>query len=145
MYDDVLVPTDGSDGTDEVLDHALHLAAADGATVHALYVMDEQQYFTTDDDVWETLREAAREAGLEAVEHVAGRADDAGVEVVTEVREGTPARDIVEYAEREGIDAVVMGTHGLTGGDDLSKLGSVTDRVVKNVEVPVLVVDIAEE
>ena len=40
---------------------------------------------------------------------------DAGVELVTEILEGAPDRRIPEYAAENGIDLVVMGTHGRTG------------------------------
>jgi nucleotide-binding universal stress UspA family protein len=38
-----------------------------------------------------------------------------------------------------------MGTHGRTGRDRVASLGSVTDRVVQNAQLPVLVVNISEE
>ena len=40
MYDDVLIPTDGSEAVDRALDHAIPLAGDHDATVHALYVVD---------------------------------------------------------------------------------------------------------
>ena len=50
MYDDILVPTDGSGGTDETLRHAADLAKRHGATLHALYVVDKRVYFAAGDD-----------------------------------------------------------------------------------------------
>jgi nucleotide-binding universal stress UspA family protein len=64
---------------------------------------------------------------------------------VTEIREGIPYKAILGYAEETDVDAVVMGTHGRTGRDRLAHLGSVTDRVVENATVPVLVVDIGAD
>ena len=40
MYDNILVPTDGSDTSEVAIDHAIDLALKYGATVHALYVVD---------------------------------------------------------------------------------------------------------
>lgn len=74
------------------------------------------------------------------VEDVSERADRAGIDVTTAVTEGTPARTIVQEADDD--DVIVMGTHGRTGPDRLANLGSTTERVVKNGDVPVLVVDI---
>jgi nucleotide-binding universal stress UspA family protein len=50
MYDDILVPTDGSDGTDQTLDHAIEIAENHDATVHAISVMDQRVYLAADDD-----------------------------------------------------------------------------------------------
>jgi nucleotide-binding universal stress UspA family protein len=144
MYDRILVPTDGSSGTDETLEHALHVAADNEATVHALYVVDRRLFLAADedtqDDVIATL-EAEGEAALDAVE-TAG--DEAGVEVVRERREGIPHTEITDYAAEIDADLLVMGTHGRTGRDRVASLGSVTERVVENVGRPTLVVDIGD-
>src|SRR5205823_3854484 len=50
-----------------------------------------------------------------------------------------PAREIVEYAQREGIDLIVMGTHG-RGPVGHLLLGSVAERVVRAAPCPVLTV-----
>lgn len=142
MYDHVLIPTDGSDGVAETLAHGIDLATRHDATVHSLYVTDRRQYLGAPDDVQAEMRERLMEDGATAVDVVATEANDAGLEAVTSVREGIPYRDIVEYVDEAGIDVIVMGTHGRTGRDRLSTLGSVTERVVKHAEVPVLVVNI---
>lgn len=53
-----------------------------------------------------------------------------------------PHRVILDYADEHGADVVVMGTHGRTGRDKLTSLGSVTERVIENAKRPVLVVHI---
>jgi nucleotide-binding universal stress UspA family protein len=82
--------------------------------------------------------------GDDALDAAAAQARDAGIEVVTERREGIPHRAIVDYADEAGIDLVAMGTHGRTGRDRLAALGSVTDRVVETTHCPVLVVNIED-
>jgi nucleotide-binding universal stress UspA family protein len=56
-----------------------------------------------------------------------------------EVVEGIPHRAIVEYSRKGGIDLVVMGGHGYTGVERLL-LGSVTEKVLHQIEIPILVV-----
>jgi nucleotide-binding universal stress UspA family protein len=145
MYDTILVPTDGSEGTAETLEHAIDAAKRRDATIHALSVVDRRVYLAAageqQDDVEDALREDAREA-VEMVERTAG---DAGVSVTTAIREGVPYRTILDYADEHGVDLVVMGTHGKTGRDKLASLGSVTERVVQNTDRPVLVVDIGDD
>lgn len=58
MYENVLIPTDGSDGTKEAIEHGLELAETYGATVHALYVVEP--IYATDyggDRILEALKE----------------------------------------------------------------------------------------
>ena len=145
MYDDILLPTDGSTGTDETVRHAMHAAERDGATVHALSVVDSRIHRAAPDDSKEAVRDRLRDEAESAVTAVAAAAEERGVEVTTNVREGTPHRTIVEYAEETGVDLVTIGTHGRTGRDRLARLGSVTERVVENVSVPALVVHIDNE
>jgi nucleotide-binding universal stress UspA family protein len=58
---------------------------------------------------------------------------------VREVRTGQAAEEILRYAEQEGIDLIVMGTHGRTG---LNRwlLGSVAQKVIQCAPCPVLIV-----
>jgi nucleotide-binding universal stress UspA family protein len=141
MYDAILVPTDGSEGVDRTLEHALELARNHDATVHALYVVDRRFELAADEDR-EDLIQQLTDRGERAVGAVADAAADAGVDAVTSVREGIPYKTILGYAEEADIDVIVMGTHGRTGRDRLAHLGSVTDRVVENATSPVFVVNI---
>lgn len=142
MYDDILLPTDGSSGTTEALEHALTIASDQGATVHALYVVESRLYRAADDDTKDDVRATLEEEGDRALEDARIRIEDAGVECVTERRDGTPQKEITEYADG-GIDIIVMGTHSKTGPERMASLGSTTERVVKNADQPVLVVDIS--
>jgi nucleotide-binding universal stress UspA family protein len=143
MYDAILVPTDGSDGVRETLDHAIEMARHHDATVHALYVIDRRFELAADEDR-DDLLDRLTDQGESAVAAVADETADAGLDAVTEVRQGIPYKAILGYADETDIDVIVMGTHGRTGRDRLAHLGSVTERVVENATVPVFVVDIGE-
>lgn len=144
MYDAILVPTDGSDGTDPAVEHGLTLAADYGATLHAVYVVDKRLYLAADGDEQTELVASMEAEGEEALAAIVERAEAAGVDVVTQLLEGVPYRDLLAYAEDADIDLVVMGTHGRTGPDRLANLGSTTERVVKQASMPVLTVRIAD-
>ncbi|WP_136716293.1 universal stress protein [Halorientalis salina] len=144
MYDRILVPTDGSRGTTETLDHAAHIAADNDATLHVLYVVDRRVYLAADDDAKADIAASMEQEGERALEAATDELADVDVPVVTERREGVPHREIIEYAEEAEIDLVTMGTHGRTGRDRLASMGSVTERVVEGIELPVLVVDIED-
>jgi len=139
MYDRILVPTDGSPGSRAVIEHAAELAETHVATLHALYVVNTASYASFSmESTWEGIGDMLREEGTEALETVESIVDGR-VPVETRITEGSPSREIVRYAEREGCDLIVMGTHG-RGGIDRLLLGSVAERVVRSAEVPVLTV-----
>jgi len=86
-------------------------------------------------DTAEQLRETLEEQGEQIVEGASEQLG--GVDVTTTVRAGYPHEVILDYAETEGIDLIVMGTHGRTGLDRYL-IGSVTEKVVRLSDVPVL-------
>ena len=141
MYDDILLATDGSEPARRAAEHAVERAAADGATLYALYVIDADPspLAVSRADVRETLVEVGEQAAEAALSDVESLAAASGVELETVVAEGRPAECIVSEAAEHGIDLVVMGTHGRPG---VSRrlLGSVTERVVRSSPVPVLTV-----
>ena len=143
MYDRILLPTDGSEATTGVVDHAVELAHHHDATLHALYVINTASL--TDlptDSGWEGISEALTQEGEHALQAVEQRAGDVAVE--TEMRDGSPATEIVEYATEQDCDVIVMGTHARSGVDRLL-LGSVAERVVRSSTVPVLTIRVARE
>ena len=139
MYDDVLIPTDGSETVSETLSHAVPIASDNEARVHALYVIDSRITAAADDDASDLERSLEHE-GSEAVDDVVDRAADAGLETESEIRKGTPAKTILEYAAEQGIDLIVIGTRGKSPREKVTSLGSVSERVVDNAEIPVFVV-----
>jgi len=140
MYDRILVPTDGSAGVERAVEHAVGLAEKHGATVEALYVVNAATFGGLPMETsWEGISSVLREEGHEAVERVEEIAEERGVDVETRIVEGMPSRTICEHADSEGCDLIVMGTHG-RGGIDRLLMGSVTERVVRTAEPPVLTV-----
>ena len=140
MYDDILLPTDGSEGIAAAATHAETLADRFDATVHVLSVVDTRNRFEspTGGLSMEAWTEAERDRAEHAVENaVALLGDEPSVE--TAIVEGVPKTAITDYVEDEGVDMVVMGTHGRTGLDHYF-IGSVTEKVVRRSPVPVVTV-----
>ena len=140
-YDDILLPTDGSERAGVAVDHCVALASAFDATVHVLSVVDLGAVSGgPDQSVPVELLKSLRENARRTVESAADRLRDAGCSVETEVREGYPARDILDYTDETGIDLLTMSTAGQTG---LSRflLGSTTERVVRHASVPVVAIN----
>lgn len=138
MYESVLLPTDGSDGSIAAAEVGLAVAADYGARAHALYVIDER-WTMTDYDMAIEAAEAEAERALDAVERVGS---ERSVVVEKHLRRGIPHREIVAAIGQYGADLVVLGTYGRTGVDRLVNLGSVTERVVRTSPVQVLTVPV---
>jgi len=135
MYNDVLLPFDGSDGAAEALHHAADIANWANATIHVLFVADTTRDSVT---VVETqVVDGLVQQGEAIVEDAEKRLRTLGVDSDSDVVQGNPAPTIVEYAERYDHDLIVMPTHGREG---ISRylLGSVTEKVVRLSPVPVL-------
>lgn len=137
MYENILLPFDGSDGAAEVLHHASEIAHWADATIHVLYVAD-----TTRDSVTvvegRTVDVLAQQ-GEDILDEAAKTLDTLGVSYNTNVVQGNPAPAIVDYAQRYDQDLIVMPTHGREGVSRYL-IGSVSEKVVRLSSVPVLTV-----
>jgi nucleotide-binding universal stress UspA family protein len=135
--DNVLLPTDGSDGAAVAVDWGIALAATFDAMVHAIYSVDTSRFPTrmSPGEVLSTLESS----GEDALESVRERARERNVTLTGTVATGPPARVILDYAAENEIDLVAMGTHGRSGMKR-HFLGSVTENVVRNAELPVFCV-----
>ena len=138
MYSQILVPTDGSPASDAAIEHAIDLARHYDARLHALYVVDGAAYSTLEAGA-DIVVEALESEGKEATRRIGEAAADAGVDCETTVTTGTAYQSIRKYVDESDIDVIVMGTHGRKGLDRYL-LGSVTERVVRTSDVPVLTV-----
>jgi nucleotide-binding universal stress UspA family protein len=137
MYDRILIPTDGGRKSKRAAEHAIELAAAIDATVHALYVMDlpgtpRTPYIYGNE---EEMKKEYRKYGEEVTADVCEMAADAGVECVTAIERGAIHEEIVNYANEADIGLIVMvaGFRGKFGG----LLGTNTEKVVRSSNVPV--------
>lgn len=134
----ILVPVDFSARTRMAIDHATELAAAYGASLEILHVVEVPTYpdfyvpvHVTSIDV-PTVRERAAERLQELAAPLRER-----LEVETTVRVGRTVTEIVETAEHEAFDLIVMPSHGYSGLER-ALLGSVAEGVLRRAPCPVL-------
>lgn len=150
MYENILIPTDGSSTAIQAAEQALELADLCDATVHVLHVIelshrasiDTLSEFDAQPLADETLS-AREEGGQQLVSSVAENASERGLDTVTEVTQGFAPTTILDYVADHDVNLIVMGTHGRSGLDRWL-LGSVTERVLRQSDVPVHVVQPAE-
>ena len=140
-YQRILIPLDGSELSEQALDHAYPLARAFGAELLLVGVLDLTAGMY---DVYaETLQPLDLKDQLETL--LAGTLDRAVARVQSQdlpvrrfLEVGIPHEEIAELAKREGVDLIVMTTHGRKGLSHLL-LGSVAEKVLRTAPCPVLV------
>lgn len=143
--DGILVPTDGSPGTERAVAQACALAQKYDASVHGLSVVNTQVLSAVSDaggaipEIIDSLKQQ-RERDVDTIQQ---RADELSLNHTTTVAEGEPKQVIREYVNNQDVDVISMGTHGRDGIDRFL-LGSVTEHTIREVDVPVLTTPIED-
>jgi nucleotide-binding universal stress UspA family protein len=147
MADQILVPVDGSPLSLSALEKAFEDHG--DATVVALHVIDpaDPGYSTaTDVDVWsqpphgsDEWYDRAHDEEERVFDRARELAADYDASLTTASAVGAPAREIVDFAEDNDVDHIVIGGHGRTGPTRIL-LGSVAEMVVRRSPVTVTVV-----
>src|SRR5262245_30448983 len=139
----ILVPTDFSKHSQNALTYAVAFAEKFGAELYLLHVVQDLALFIPDafavaPPVAPPVEQfvAAARSALDRVvqENQLGR-----FTVHPEVREGTPFYEIIQFAQEQDVDLIVMGTHGHSGLAHVL-MGSVAEKVVRKAPCPVLTV-----
>jgi nucleotide-binding universal stress UspA family protein len=139
MFETILVPLDGSDLAAGALEPAAEIAQLVGARIHLVRVPDLPVHAILDQLPGDIAREtdAARaeaEASLaEAAEQLTGK----GLSVTTSIQEGPPAQGIAKAVDETGAGLVVLTSHG-RGAVARAWLGSTADRLIRTLDVPML-------
>jgi len=133
--DNVLVPIDFSEQADHALENAL-TSFGDATRIHAIHVLPALEP-TQPGMVWQMVDDQTRTQHIETLFHEKF-SGEAYQQVKFSVMVGNPSSEIIDYAEGNQIDLIVISSHGRTG---LSRflLGSVAERIVRFATCPVLV------
>jgi nucleotide-binding universal stress UspA family protein len=139
MFNRILVPLDGSPLAERAIPHASHFARIFGGNLVLLQVLDPSSYRENAGAVdplnWQ-IRKTEADLYLKGV---AGRLREQGIQAEPILREGRAAENIVDYAQNENIDLLVLTTHGASGLTRWN-ISSVLSKVVDKVYLPVLVI-----
>jgi nucleotide-binding universal stress UspA family protein len=152
MYEKILVPLDGSEPSKHALEHAITIATKFGASLRLLAVVPQVVLPMFPDEGFgvapvtaakdmaryqEKMKELYEGVLKEAEAKLKKEHPDISVEAT--LREGRPSATIVELAEEDGVDLIVMGSRGV-GGITGWILGSTSRRVVDSCTKPILIV-----
>lgn len=144
MYRKILVPVDGSDLVEGTLNQVRALARE--TSVEEVTLLNVVNVDTRYSELYgknfsvSKLRESLCNSAKEYLAEIGSQLDSEGIKVKTKaLPSASPARKITEYATKNGMELIVMGTHGHSG---LKKLvtGSVASKVLNSSTVPVLLI-----
>ena len=133
MLKNILVPIDGSEGSDRAVAEAIKLAEVCEAKLNFLYIANINQLAIN-----ACLSDVVLEAVTKAGNVILDRAMS-GIKKEAFSETGSPAVAILDFAEHSGTDLIVMGSRGL-GVVKGVLLGSVSQYIVEQAKCPVLVV-----
>ena len=138
----ILFPVDLSEVSSKIVPYVREMAVKFEAEVHLLFVARILQHFTSIyvphpsiSKFEEEMKQGAEKKLQEFTEEYFKDAPCKGKVIL-----GDAAQEVLNYIQSEGIDLVIMGTHGRKGLEHII-FGSVAERVVKHSPVPVLTVN----
>ncbi|MFQ6055600.1 MAG: universal stress protein [Methanosarcinales archaeon] len=140
LYKNILIATDGSEYTKKAIKYGVEIAKLSESKIYAIYVVDTTAFASISmDAALENMYELLHQEGDAATKYIEELAIDAGVAVERFILDGNPAEEIVNFANNNSIDLIVMGTMGKSGLDRFL-LGSVAEKVTRTSSIPVMVV-----
>jgi nucleotide-binding universal stress UspA family protein len=148
MYKKILLPTDGSEYAEKAAEHAIWIASRSGAEIIVLNVIETSSLVGLPaEDLIVRIKEMLKEEGRRSLEKISEMVtesekehiEEKNIKISLKTEEGSPADSILKTVDKEGVDLVVMGTSGKHGLDRFL-LGSVTEKVVRSANCPVLAV-----
>jgi nucleotide-binding universal stress UspA family protein len=140
MFRTIVAGTDGSSRADKAVREAIDIAKSEGARLHLVAAFSKRERH------WEDLQSTARvqvvdlrQVAEQVLAREAKKAEEQGVEVDWSARDGDPADAILDAAEEEGADLIVLGNKGMHGAQRYM-FGSVPNKVTHHAPCSVLVV-----
>jgi len=144
MFGSIVVGTDGSATASEAVRQTAELAKALGARVHLVSAYEpvgsqrlRQERVEAPDDMHWMVNE--REDVDATLKQAAEKISEAGIEVETFARQGDPADAILDVAEEQNADLIVVGNKGMTGAKRFL-LGSVPNKVSHHAPCSVMII-----
>jgi nucleotide-binding universal stress UspA family protein len=141
MFKNILCPVDFSEFTDEILTYGVTIAKRFDSELHLIHVIPNLNYFTpyesflTPENLVAIERNIEGEVGKD-FDRITKKLDLPFKRVI---KTGVTFVEIIDYIKDQGIDLVVMGTHGRSGIEHIL-IGSVAEKVVRKSPCPVLTI-----
>lgn len=146
-YENILVPTDFSDGSQIALNNAKEIAQSMDANIHLLHVIQSMAYPTGIEIAHESLvnlEKDLHDAAEKKLKQICTELEQEGIKCSYGISMGKPSDQIIGYSGKKECDLVVIATHG-AGGIEHFLFGSTTEKVIRKVECPILVAHYPKE
>lgn len=144
MYHKILVPLDGSNEAECVIPHVETLAKTGPAEIEIISIVQPVEIpskgrIAISEDDLKNITDDIKAESHKYLDQIAARLQRSGIKVHPIILTGKPAESLIEYIENNDIDLVIMATHGRSG---ITRLfwGSIAEKVLRSVDVPVLLV-----
>ena len=140
MFDVICVPVDGSEYGDKAVDVAVEIAKKFSSKIAAVHVLEEFSFNSFD---------SQEDSGDAILAKITQKANEAGIEVTEHLLTADPLRDMKFIVDQTGADLVVISAHGANNNRFVSfdennvsdtQIGSVSERLLRTSEVPVLLI-----
>lgn len=135
-FENILIVVNGRSKTTTAVNTGLGFAMACNAVVHALYIVDTR----SEVGHWDFVVERRESDGERAVEEVAERGGESGIDVIKAIRYGTPNEAILSYATDHEIDLIVIHEDPRTGIRKFTRGENIPAKILHKASVPVLTV-----
>lgn len=137
MYKKILIPLDGSNAAHVAIPYAEKIAIGFGSTITIMYVSQspEESHSNMHKLYLEKMVEVIKSEIDTYVDKPLGKK----ITLESAISVGDPAQEIVDFADKQNINLIVMSTHGRTGVTRWA-LGSVADRVLRATKRPVALI-----
>ncbi len=140
VFSKILVAIDGSKASEQAFEYAMKEAALHGAKLHVVYVVETGLFSSLPaDNTVEIMYSALEKEGEEVLAKARTLAKERGVPLATSIQQGHAGNEIVNLAEQQKADLIVVGSHGKSKADRLL-LGSISNYVVTHGTITTLVV-----
>lgn len=143
MYQRILVPIDGSAISDQALNEVIKFAQQQNAQIELVHVLEDIWYFDDENYVnYSELVDSMNRTGEKILAQAKNKIQQAGIRCDSKLLEAQGERIanvIVNEAENNLADLIIIGTHGRSGFSRLL-LGSVAEGVVRGAHIPVLLI-----
>lgn len=147
----IYLPIDGSECSNRAIEYCAKLATKLKSDIIMIYVIEAKkinypEFFSGSmgGELVEKLHETAKKLATEILDNgkktILSIDKNLEPQISLEILSGDPAEMITSMANEDDVDLIVMGSSGMGSGIKNMLLGSVTNKVIHNTDIPVLVI-----
>lgn len=147
IYNNILVPYDGSKFSEKALETAKTLAKTSDSTLYIVTVLDVSDVSPPGlirsketKKTFEQIKSSVKRSIETALEQREQECKYSGIKASTQISEGSTSDELLKFITKNNIDLIVIGSQGLSGFSKLKALGSVSRKISELADCPVMIV-----